>query len=34
MEKKIHFRAEEAKSKVLHVAKLFLEKGYINTTLR
>lgn len=34
-EKSIHSRSEKAKSKVLHTAaKLFLEKGYTETTLR
>lgn len=34
-EKSIHYRADKAKSKVLHAAaKLFLEKGYTETTLR
>ena len=33
--KSIHYRADKAKSKVLHAAaKLFLEKGYTETTLR
>ena len=33
--KTIHSRSEKAKSKVLHAAaKLFLAKGYTNTTLR
>lgn len=35
LEQTIHSRAENAKSKVLHAAaKLFLAKGYTNTTLR
>ena len=34
-EKSIHYRADKAKSMVLHAAaKLFLEKGYTETTLR
>ncbi|MBQ2999293.1 MAG: TetR/AcrR family transcriptional regulator [Clostridia bacterium] len=34
-EKSLHYRSEQAKSKVLHAAaKLFLEKGYTETTLR
>ncbi len=35
LEKTIHSRSEKARSKVLHAAaKLFLAKGYTNTTLR
>ena len=34
-EKSIHYRSDKAKSKVLHAAaRLFLEKGYTETTLR